>query len=529
MAKKDKNTQSQENESLASGVSKKFKQNPGLYIGSVVILVLVIVTFLGGDLLSGGGFGGGRRDYTFGYYDNIAISWVPGNIFAQHIENIAGNFRAQGGNPDDPWIMPQIWELAFQRTVIDTAVLQIMKKSNYIIPEQTIDMNVFQSFHFQENGRFSEALYNQMSDSFYRNLRRRIEEDLIKTMFFNSVSSLLIPASEAEFIANMASTVRRFELVLFNVDDYPASEFLAFAEENSELFSSIHLSKITISNEREANRILESIRDGTNLFEDVARSHFHDGFADRGGDIGSRLFFELDQEIPSLFDRQAVAGLARGELSHVINVGNGFAFFRVEEELTPPNFEDVNTMDRVRSYVRNFQRGRMEDWAVARAEEFINEVKNSDFDSAVRMKSLVKQSLGPLPINFGRQDNMFRGRQDDMFSGGLDIFPTLESFFLQGIDSHDLRSLSSNENFWRIAFSTEIGTPSEPVVQGRNVLVFLPVEETAADEEVIDNIKSIYLAYWLLNAAEQSLQSYFLEHPKMRNNFDEVYRSIFSF
>ena len=58
MAKKEKNVPT-EKDSSSSEIIRKFKASPGLYIGSVVILILVVVTFLGGDLLSGGGFMGG--------------------------------------------------------------------------------------------------------------------------------------------------------------------------------------------------------------------------------------------------------------------------------------------------------------------------------------------------------------------------------------------------------------------------------------------------------------------------------------
>jgi hypothetical protein len=510
MAKKDKNTQDQEKESLASGVSKKFKQNPGLYIGSVTILVLVVVTFLGGDLLSGGGFGRRGGDLTFGNYDRVAISWVPGNAFSQHRENIAANYQAQGGDPNDPWIMPQIWRLAFDVTVVDTAVLQIMKKSNYILPDRIVDRNVARLPHFQENGRFSMARYNQMSEASRNNLWRQVQEDIIKGMFYSSLFNLLIPAAEGEFIANMASPVRLFDVISFNVDDYPDSEYLAFAGENAELFKTIHLSKISINNEREAARILESIRDGTNLFEDAARSQSMDGFADRGGDMGSRFFFELDQEIPSLFDRQTITSLERGELSNVINAGNMWVIFRIEDELKDPDLEDETVLNRIRSYVRNFQRGRMEDWAIALAMEFIDDANESGFAAAAGRRSLDIQSFGPLPINYG----------------SLDIFPTLESFLIPGLGSHELGNMARNENFWRIAFSTEINTPSEPFVQGNNVIVFFPTHEALADESAMENIYPRFLSN-LESEAERSLRTYFLNHDRMEDNFWDMYSRIF--
>ena len=65
MAKNDKNDKKAPVVRKAAGPSedaKKFKQRPAIYIGSIFILVLVTVTFIGGDFITGGGFGRGGGD-----------------------------------------------------------------------------------------------------------------------------------------------------------------------------------------------------------------------------------------------------------------------------------------------------------------------------------------------------------------------------------------------------------------------------------------------------------------------------------
>jgi len=510
MAKNDKKSSNQEKQSVTSGISKKFKQSPALYIGSVAILVLVTVTFIGGDLLSGGaGHSGG--DLVFGYYDNAPISWVPGNMFSQYYERAVQLYRGQGMDPSDSWIAPQIWRQAYEAAAVHIAVLQVMKKSNYIVPEKTVDRNVARLPQFQANGVFSPVLYNQMSESSQLTLWRQTQDELTKMMFFMDSSNTLIPSSEADFIANMSTAARSFDMVSFKVDDYPNEEFLSFAQANSELFATIHLSRIFINNEREIRRILDNIKNGTALFEDAARSQSQDNYADRGGDMGSRYCFDLEREIPSPEARSLIFNLAAGELSDVINTGDGWAIFRVEEALTQADFEDAAVMDRVRSYVRGFQRGRMEDWAIAQARDFIEEAKEFGFDSTARWRFLDKQTFGPLPLNYG----------------SVDLFPVLESFTISGFNSQELGNISRNEDFWRVAFSAEIGSPSEPFVHGNNVFVFLPIDEIESEEGSLDNIASMYSSYWMNYVADQSLQSYFINHTKMDDNFWDVYFQIF--
>ncbi|MCL2806033.1 MAG: peptidylprolyl isomerase [Treponema sp.] len=497
MAKKE----IQKKESHSSAVAQKFKQNPALYIGSVFILVLVTVTFVLGDALSGG-MGRGPGDLTFGVYDKIPINWVPGNMFAEYYERAYRYYQSQGIPLDDFQVQAQIWRQSYEMAVIHTAVLQIMNKSNYVIPEKTVNRNVAQLPQFQENGVFSRTLYNQMSDSRKNALWRQIQEELTKMKYFDALFGIMIPEAEAAFIANMASKMRRFDMVSFDVEDYPASEFAKYAQENPELFSSINLSIITVNNEREARRILETINSGTILFEDAARSQSQDGYADRGGDMGNQFFYELDTEIPNVTDRQLIFSLGKGELSGVVPTSDGWAIFRIEEDAVPVNMNNEVTAERVRSYVRNYQRGLMEDWAIIQADVFIEEVNRAGFDTAVRRRNLQRQSFGPVPINHG----------------SLDLFTTLDSFNVP-----DLGNIANNENFWQVAFSTELRTPSQPFVQGSNVFVFYPTQEIEAEASVTENIASLYSAYWLNNTIEQSLSSYFLKHPKMEDNFWEVF------
>jgi len=513
MAKKEKKAVITEKDSDSSEIAKKFKQNPGVFIGSVVILVLVVITFVGGDFLSGGRrYAGKSSDLTFGYYDKVPISWVPGNILSQNYERIVNNFRAQGYDPNDRWMNYYVWKQAYDRTVIHTAIINMMKKSGYAVSEKAVNKVILQLPQFQENGRFSLVLYNKMSDSARIALWSQTQEEVAMNVFFSDYFSLLIPESEAEFIANMSSPERSFDFVSFNVDEYPDSEYISFARENPGLFDSMHLSMITISSsEREAKKILESIKDGTTTFEDAAKAQSKDSYADKGGDMGVKFGYEINNEISKQEDREMIYSLGKGELSGVISNNDNWIFLRVEEPLTKADFEDSSVMDRVRSYVRNYQRGRMEDWAIGQADKFISETKESGFDNAARWRNLGKNSFGPIPLNYG----------------SVDLFTTLDSLNVSGLSADDLKGLSQNEIFWRRAFTTPINAPCEPLVQGSNVFVFVPTGENAADETSKENIASNFKTQFVQYTADQSLQKYFQVNGKLTDNFDNVYSTVF--
>ena len=118
-----------------------------------------------------------------------------------------------------------------------------------------------------------------------------------------------------------------------------------------------------------------------------------------------------------------------------------------------------------------------------------------------------RQSFGPLPMNYG----------------SIELFPALDSFSVSGFSQQDLNSLARNESFWKTAFTTPVNTPSDWLVHGSNVIVLFPVEETEADDFTLGNISSMFTSWWLSYISEQLMQQYFILHPKMEDNFWQVY------
>jgi hypothetical protein len=336
---------------------------------------------------------------------------------------------------------------------------------------------------------------------------------MIRALYINDVTGLLKSTGEANFIGNMAADTRSFDVTFFQVDAYPDSKYLEYAQEFPDLFNSIQLSMMSVnSSEKEARSILASINDGTRTFEEAATAQSQDVYADRGGDMGVRYIFELKEEITETEDRDKIINLGKDELSDVIRMGERWAFFRVEDELKPANIEDEIVMDKVKSYMRNYEGGRLEDWAIEQARNFIADVIADDFDTALVKHGKGKNSFGPIPINYG----------------SVDIFDSLDSFGIPELNRQELSDLSKNENFWKIAFSTPVNTPSEPLVQGGKVLVLLPTEQIESDESSIEGIASTYSSYWLDYMMEQSLYTYFLNSPKMDNRFFETYFQLFN-
>jgi hypothetical protein len=222
--------------------------------------------------------------------------------------------------------------------------------------------------------------------------------------------------------------------------------------------------------------------------------------------MGKKMVHELSMDIPEETAREQVIALARDEYSNIIKIGSSWVFFHTNDALQEADPSDPAVMEKVRAYVRGFDRGRMENWAIAQAESFIVLAKEIGFEEALAGQAMEKRSFGPIPLNYG----------------SIDLFPVISS---QSIA--ELSYAANDENFWKVAFSTPVGSPSQPVVQGSNVLVLWVTEETEVEAETIESVVSIYNSYWSNQASEASLQQHFLNSPKLEDNFLDIYFRYF--
>jgi hypothetical protein len=252
------------------------------------------------------------------------------------------------------------------------------------------------------------------------------------------------------------------------------------------------------------------VQKGTQTFEEAARTQSQDSYAERGGDMGIQMAYELVSEVPDSAERESVIATALGEYSPLVKAPSGWAFFRADEEPRPVDTEDPANIAKIRSYLRSFERGRMEDWLFAQAQLLIDAAAEEGFDAAVEASGVQKRDFGPLPLNYG-------GVAITDSSQGTNLFPAISAEQIS-----ELIPAESNENFWRAAFFTSLETPSEPLVVGDNVLVLYPREEIIRDEADTEGIATFY-STWVSSGAETSLRSYFMNNDKLEDKFFETY------
>jgi hypothetical protein len=504
MASKKKKQSEKRDESSKSEIMHRLKTQPLLFIGTVLVLVIVVVAFVLVPAIVPES--GRAEDLIFGYYNKVPIKYVPNNYFAQVYQSLFQTYMPAGDDPNYMYTLLQVWRQAFEETVVYIGIQEEMKSAGYVVPEDVVDRYVAALPQFQENGRFSATKYRSLDNTSRLNLWKQVQENIAVQTYYSDMYGLKMSSNESSLIASMASPKRSFDVAIFPFSSYPDSEVISFTQANPELFRVTRLSRISItSGERDAMRVLETVRSGFTTFEEAARANSQDWAADRGGDLGMLLAFELDYEILDAQDRQRVANLARGEISDIVATSNGWSFYRADEAGQPADVSDITQIERIRNYIMSNFRGRVEDWLLLEAERFTTRAREMGFSEAAEAENIYKNSFGPIPQNYG--DSV--------------LFSSVSS---SGIS--ELSGASQNTLFWRNAFSTPVNTIAEPIVVDENIIVLLPLEEVDEEESEIEYIKSFY-SYYVSSSTETSYRAYFLENEKFDDRFYDMFWKIY--
>ena len=531
MAKNKKKTQIEE-ESGFSELARRFKEHPFIFGGTIILLLFIIIAFVFVPTMPS--IQQDSENMVFGYYKGKPITQ---NVYFNNVlQETAGmmNFDLQSDYGMNSTTAMQVWYQAFVRTFIHMAVLDEMKSAGYTAPSEEIDRIVASRPEFQEDGLFSMVKYNNYGKTRLQALWRNSEEEFITGKFFNDLMGLKISAAEKNFVGSMAYPERSFYVVSLPRSSYPESEVLAFASGNQDLFKTIHLSRITMSSEKEARQLLESIQSGKITFEDAARNHSTDFDKDKGGDMGRRMAYEIFTDLQEENDRKAVTSLRKGDFSALLKtVNDAWIFYRAEETPYAADLTLEENIAKVRSYMDRFEGGRIENWLVALVEELLDGAKQQNTGFVEYVQSLKGQENSNLPVRFraladatvntvGPFSLNFNNMGGAVSERGLQLFTNTLTIELHP----ELSGAASNEVFWRNAFLTPLNNPSPPFTLGYSIVVLTPIEENYGDEESVQNIANFYQYGYMYNAIGMDINGAFMESEKFENNFYDVFMPI---
>ncbi len=506
MTTKEKKQPVKKEASSQSELAKRFHSNPVLFIGTFVILLFTVVAFVFVPALAPKAGKGSSGKLTFGSYDGKPIDFVPGNYFATQRDYYNQQIRSSGQDQNIQLAAFQVWRAAFESTVVRTAILSEMKDAGYLVPEELVDRKMAEYPAFQEEGRFSAVKYRAMSEADRMTLRDTMRDEIAVSRYSEDLMDLRISSKEKDFMKAIASPERSFEYVAFPISSYPDSEVSAYLGSHPELFKSIGLSMISLAGkEADAEKIRGEASKDEAAFREYAKKHSKDSYADKGGVLGTKYAYELKTLITDEAARAKVLDLGAGAVSGLIKSGDGWVFFRCDESAKAPSATDAAALAKTREYLLSFERGKIEDWLIAKAETFTVSAKTGSFSSAAAMSGLDVKKFGPVALNYG----------------DTELYRSIASFKLP-----ELSGASSNESFLSTAFSTPPASIAKPVVVGNNVLVLRVDEERAADDSSLAVI-DFYYPYVIGQYADKQLRNHFLGSKKLKDDFYNTFVTYF--
>ncbi len=480
--------------------ASQFNRHPALYIGSVIILVIVVVTFVGGPIASGGSQQG---KIVFGEYNGEEIAYVPGNYFARQYEAIANQVRSAGDNTNLQLQLRLIWREAFNRTVFHTAVTQRAEQAGMTITESRVDRAIAQMPQFQENGRFSAERYRNTPSQERFALRQFIQESLMyEQVVQDVVQGTKVADQEVDFFRGMAGPERRFSFVSIPFSEFPEEELISYAEENPEQFRSAELSVITTRGTREeAEEIRRQAVERESTFEDLAREHSTGSLAEQGGDMGRIFAYELERDLTQPEDVEDVLSTAEDEFSPVIETPTGWAFYRVNSPARDFDPGEQQAIEAVRSYMNTFQRGYIEDFVREQAATFAEAARQTSFEEAASQEELEVAETPFFPINYGDSPYFSQLNQEE---------------------GQRIAEASQTERFYLEGFSLRDGEVSEPIVLRQSVVVLRMDEERSVTEEDTEFLTDYY-PYLIQQNQSQQVRLSFVQDELLEDNFAQTF------
>ena len=487
----------QQNEKKHRSLSKTLT-----YIGTVVLLIVVVIAFVGTPAV--GGIAGGTR-MSFGSYAGREIIYEPGNFLARQYQDIAQRVQQQEQQVTD-MLIRQVWRTAFQRAVYHEAMMLLGEEAGVSVSARAVDRAIAQWPAFQVNGRFSSEEFNATSNQERFALRQYLREVLIDTQVQTDLyGETPASAAEQEFIVNMAGPERQFRFVQFSFADYPEAEVVDYGQANRERFQRINLSVITItSNESEAESIREQAVSRQTSFEDLARNQSTDTYSEDGGEMGWVYYHELEPDFEDTDVIDEIFALEEGEISRVCETTFGWTIYRVNEPPIDPDFTDDDVIAAIRDYLTVFERGLIEDYLNARADEFVADAAETGFEAAASRIDQSPLETGYFPINYGN----------------VPYFGTVNAPANQTLGAAAFR-----EDFFEELFALEGDDVSEPVVVRDYVFVFQLANEREASADVAERLES-NMDVVIREFTREQVQSTLVDDDKLVDNFNSTFNRV---
>lgn len=489
------------------------KPKEGSKIGAVIILIISALVFLPfGASAIFQSFFNKRQVNTFGSYAGKKITYEPGSDLYNAAANIAQSYQAAGYQVNDQTYY-YILNQAFKQTVLSMAFTSAVKETGFSASKEAVNRAILPAFS-DINGKFSQKIYNQASQADIDSLKKNAQGSIVYSRYVNdvfgtseadgakvSLYGLKKSSAEKMFIAKMGEEKHSFEAVLFNTEDYPKSESVAYGKKNADKFVKYDLSVITVDEESEAKAILKQINASELTFADAASEKSQKYYSSADGKITGGYLYQIEEAIDNKDDMPKITGLGAETVSDVIKTKRGYSIFKADGAKTEPDFDNDETAEIVHTYMKANEKSVIEDYFKTVAADFTSEAAITSFEKACDKFKVEKIDLPAFPINYGNAS----------------LYPVTTT-------ADTFAAVANNANVYKTMFSLKMDEISAPFILGNKVAVAkcVGVQYDDVEENAGKLDSDIY------QADQASLQGSLMASDKVEDNFFATYLEMMS-
>lgn len=491
---------------------------------AAVVLAIAAISFIW--LPAMGGFGSVK---TFASWDGRAITNEPDSPFFSNMQYVQRLFETFGGSvPSEPaaqqYFQYQMNTAAMTASIVDLAMRTEVEKIGYKPTDKLINLRMIQQFTDPATGLYSNELYRNTADAAKLRIRNDTIKNLTRARFIqdlvgsNGKYGLKTSSKEAAFVADMDSEKRSAKYVSFNHSIFPEEKIKEYAKEHSDLFVKHDLTVVSFHDEKAAHTVSNEIIKGTVKFEDAFKNqdtNTRNPSVDANGKLINSYRKDLNALFPNAEDLAKVLALKAGEVSTPVKMNELYVVLKCTADPSQPDFNDASMIEKVFYYMRQYEKGMIEDYLMSYANNFIKTAKEKSLKEALLEFKVEAKTTEGFAINYGN-------------SRFLPALPTKDATFL---------SVTTNEDFFKTLFSLKKKELSKPLLLNENVVVLSLDEVKPVDEEAkkssAENYKkenqnwTDYYALSLLTGqfpiplAQSSIIDFIKNSPKAKNNLSK--------
>lgn len=495
-------------------VEERRAHSPVLYWGTVVTLVLIVITFVIGPVFGSGyaksislGKAAGKTIY---FDENFGYAWES------YERNLAAAYGVDLQNAPD-YMRSQLRVSAFQGAFFMTAyenfIESILDKSGIVATSQKAEHLIARSILAQADPvaqKESLKAYKELSDKQRQTQIDGVKKEYLSMTFREDLA--LIPEIrdfETSFLNEKAFPQKRaLRYLQIDEESLPDSYFIEYASQSDKinLFTQLSFRKILVSTETEMEFLLDEIEKDPEGFSRLAEDSTIDT---DGGKETTLYFYELLNQFGTENETEflKLTALKTGELSEVIKTEYGYLLFQITKESVPADLENDEIVTEIRDYIAYNDSDAADAFVTDLTSAAADAVAAEGLTQAAETLGLTVLTTRPFAVNVNGLAEIGRIQNED----GEDV----------------LNSVYGDESFFKAVFTAETNKVAETVCTDAGNIIY----EVSEIEEAATLGDSASLVS-LIPGGDEGFQNYILNHKSYRDNtqkFMETYSEMFSY